>query len=183
MSCLFFKLGYKIIRRDFRIKTNKFHIIIKTGNCESNFLQLPKILKGLIFLKHFILFSIGGFAYIIIEMLWRGCSHWSMFFLGGICFVFLGKINEFFPWDMPLFIQMIIGAFMITVLEFAAGYILNIHLDLNVWDYSDMPFNIMGQICIPYTALWFILSGACVMFDDFLRYYLFNEEKPHYRLV
>ena len=45
-------------------------------------------------LKYFFLFSFGGIVYVLIEMLWRGYSHWSMFILGGICFVLLGLINK-----------------------------------------------------------------------------------------
>ncbi|MCI5605504.1 MAG: hypothetical protein ACI4C7_08095 [Clostridia bacterium] len=132
-------------------------------------------------LKYFILFSLGGIFYIIIELLWRGYSHWSMFILGGLCFVLIGVINEFYTFDIPLFIQMLIGAFIITVLEFITGCIVNLWLGLDVWDYYDMPMNILGQICLPYTILWFLLSPVCIIVDDYLRYIFFNEEKPHYR--
>lgn len=132
-------------------------------------------------LKYFILFSLGGIFYIIIELLWRGYSHWSMFILGGMCFVLIGVINEFYTFDIPLFIQMLIGAFIITALEFITGCIVNLWLGLDVWDYYDMPMNILGQICLPYTILWFLLSPVCIIVDDYLRYIFFNEEKPHYR--
>lgn len=133
-------------------------------------------------LKHFFLFTFGGIVYILIEMLWRGYSHWSMFILGGLCFLLLGFINEKYTWDIPLIIQMIIGAFIITLLEFISGCILNLWLNLRVWDYYDMPFNILGQICLPYMLLWFLLSPVCIIVDDYLRYLFFDEEKPHYKL-
>ena len=44
--------------------------------------------------KYLFLFNVGGLLYILIELIWRGRSHWTMFLLGGICFVFLGLINE-----------------------------------------------------------------------------------------
>lgn len=133
-------------------------------------------------LKYLILFSIGGILYFLGEIMWRGWSHWSMFVLGGVCFVLIGVINEFMSYKMPFIIQMIFGTFIITSLEFLAGYILNIRLDMGIWDYSDMPMNIMGQICLPYMLGWFILSAACIILDDYLRYFLFEEEKPQYRL-
>jgi uncharacterized membrane protein len=133
-------------------------------------------------LKYLFLFSFGGIIYILIELLWRGYSHWSMFFLGGMCFLIIGLINEKYTWDIPLFIQMLIGAFIITLLEFISGCILNLWLHLHVWDYYDMPFNILGQICLPYMFLWFLLSSVCIIADDYLRYLFFDEEKPHYRL-
>ena len=133
-------------------------------------------------LKLFILFSIGGIFYLIIELLWRGYSHWTMFVLGGVCFVLLGLINEFYDYKIPLVLQMFFGAVIITALEFITGYIVNIKLGMNVWSYSDMPYNILGQICLPYMILWFFLSAACIITDDWLRYILFEEERPAYTL-
>lgn len=130
-----------------------------------------------------ILCCVGGALYIVIELLWRGYSHWTMFILGGICFFYIGLINEEFTWDMPLVKQMFIGAIVITMWEFLFGIIVNGVYNLNVWDYSNMPFNILGQICLPYCILWFFISLPAIVLDDWLRYWLFKEEKPHYRLI
>ena len=133
--------------------------------------------------KYVFLFFFGGISYLIIELLWRGHSHISMLVLGGLCFVTIGLINEKYTFDMPLITQMLIGTFVITVLEFAFGCILNLYLHLNVWDYSKMPLNISGQICLPYMILWFLLSPVAIIADDYLRYLFFGEEKPHYTLL
>lgn len=133
-------------------------------------------------LKHVALVLTGGCIYYAIEILWRGYSHWSMFLLGGICFLFLGMINEVIPWEMELWKQAVIGTVMITFLEFAVGCVVNLWLGWNVWDYSNVPFNILGQICLPYAILWFPLSAVGIILDDWLRYFLFKEEKPHYFL-
>ena len=61
-----------------------------------------------------------------------------------------------------------------------AGVVLNLELDLAIWDYSTMPFNIMGQICLPFSIAWYGLSGVAIVFDDFLRWWLFGEPFPHY---
>lgn len=129
------------------------------------------------FFKGLILFAIGGILYILIELLWRGYTHFSMFLLGGLCFRLIGSINEHGSRNPPLLFQMVLGACIITALEFITGYIVNIRLGLNVWDYSDLPFNIMGQVCMPYALLWFVLSGVCVVVDDWLRDELFCEAK------
>ncbi len=133
-------------------------------------------------LKYLFLFSFGGIIYVIIEMLWRGYSHWSMFILGGLCFLLLGLINEKYARDIPLILQMLFGTLIITSLEFIAGCILNLRLGLNVWDYYDLPFNILGQICLPYMFLWFLLSPVCIIVDDYMRYLFFGGEKPSYKL-
>ena len=51
---------------------------------------------------------------------------------------------------------------------------------MDVWDYSNMPFNILGQICLPFTILWFFISILAIVLDDWIRYIMFDEEKPHY---
>ena len=132
--------------------------------------------------KHIMLFVIGGIIYVWMEILWRGYSHWSMFLLGGLCFILIGLVNEHISWDDPLSMQMLYGAVLITVLEFLTGVIVNIIFGLNVWDYSNKPLNYMGQICLSNSVLWYFLAGVAIALDDYLRYLLFNEEKPKYRI-
>lgn len=128
-----------------------------------------------------VLFSIGGSAYGIIEMLWRGSTHWTMAVLGGALFVILGAFNECIPWDMPLAVQAVLGAVTVTGAELATGCIVNRWLGWNVWDYSAMPYNFLGQICLPFFLLWIPLSAVAIILDDFLRFGLFGEDWPHYR--
>lgn len=132
--------------------------------------------------KYITLTFCGGSLYQVLELLWRGYSHWTMFILGGLCFVLLGLINEVLPWNMPLLLQGIMGsAIIVTPLEFITGYIVNIQLGWNIWDYSSMPFNFMGQICLSFSFLWIFISILAIILDDQLRYWWFKEEKPHYR--
>ena len=133
-------------------------------------------------LKHAVLALCGGCVYFLIEMAWRGHSHWTMAVLGGVCFVLIGDINEFIPWNMPLILQGAIGSGIVTVLELVSGIILNLWLGLGIWDYSNMPFNLLGQICLPFTLLWVALSIVAVVLDDWLRYWLFGEDRPIYTL-
>lgn len=130
-----------------------------------------------------VLFSVGGAIYIMMELLWRGYSHWTMFIVGGMCFVLVGLLNELLTFEMSLVYQMAIGACIITQIEFISGCIINLWLGWNVWDYSDMPFNVYGQICMPYMVLWFLLSGAAIILDDYLRYWWFGEERPKYKIL
>lgn len=77
--------------------------------------------------------------------------------------------------------QMLIGAIVITTLEFVCGCIVNLWLGWNVWDYSNMPFNLLGQICLPFTVIWFFLSAVAVVLDDWIRHILWGEDMPHYK--
>lgn len=134
-------------------------------------------------LKYAFLLAVGGLIYILIELIFRGRTHISMFFLGGICFIAVGLINELFSWKTPLIIQMLIGGMVITLFEFIAGCILNLMLGLNVWDYSNMYGNVLGQICPMFSFIWVILSGAAIILDDWVRHWFFGEEKPHYTII
>lgn len=132
--------------------------------------------------KHLFLFLVGASFYIFIEVIYRGYSHWTMGVLGGISFISIGLINEILSWDTPIWIQCLIGGCLITFYEFITGVILNLWLHLGIWDYSHMPFNILGQICLPFTLIWCVLSLVGIILDDYLRYWFFNEEKPRYKL-
>lgn len=135
------------------------------------------------FLKYTFLFLVGGFAYGCVELLFRGYSHISMLVAGGICFILIGLINEVFSWDMSVISQMVISCGIITAVEFITGVIVNLWLNLHVWDYSDKPYNLLGQICLLYSIIWFFLSLFAILMDDYLRYYLLKEEKPRYKIL
>lgn len=131
-------------------------------------------------LRPLALWSVGGLIYVLIELAFRGYSHWTMFVIGGICFLLIGAINEVIPWEMPIWQQAIIGAAIVTAVEFVSGCIINLWLGWNVWDYSGLPGNVLGQICLPFCAAWILLAAVGIVLDDYLRYWWFGEERPHY---
>lgn len=134
------------------------------------------------YLKLLILFAIGGFFYYFIERMYIGHSAWPMVIVGGTCFVLIGLINELFTWTIPLWLQGIISSAIVTAVELVSGLLLNVWLKLNIWDYSSLPLNFHGQICLYYGILWIFISLGAIIFDDWLRYWLFDEEKPKYKL-
>ena len=120
------------------------------------------------FLKNLLIFSIFGLMYGLIEILWRGYTHPSMVIVGGICGLLIGLLNEKNK-KMNLLLQMVEGMVIVTVLEFVSGIILNLCLGLNVWDYSNMRFNLLGQVCPQFCIAWFFLSYFVIRIDDLLR--------------
>ena len=132
-------------------------------------------------LQNSVIMALGGGAYVLVELLWRGRSHISMFVLGGICFWLIGQLDR--RQTIPVLGQACMGACVITGLELVTGLIVNRWLGLNVWDYSALPGNLMGQICLYYFALWIPLSAAAVFAEDGLRYLLFGTPFPQYRLI
>ncbi len=109
-------------------------------------------------LEYMFIFILGATTYGTLEILFRGFTHWTMFFAGGICFALLYRIftgqKTFSLWMNCLF-----GALIITGIELVFGCIFNLILGWNVWDYSHYPMDFMGQICLSYTLLWFLLSA------------------------
>lgn len=129
------------------------------------------------------LFLTGGALYFIFELFWRGFSHWTMAVLGGLCFVLVGGLNEFLPWEMPLLKQMLLGGLIITVGELLTGIVVNLWLGWDVWDYTLLPGNLWGQICPQYSLLWVLLSGPVIILDDLLRWRWYGERLPSYKLI
>ena len=140
-----------------------------------------------------LLFSIGGIMYYGIEIIWRGHSHYSMIIVGGLCFVIIGLINECLSYETKFEYQVLIGDLVVTMIELVAGFILNIHMGLNIWDYSNLPLNVCGQICVPFMFLWLILVAIAIILDDWLKYSISNilskfydiktYPKPHYNFL
>lgn len=58
--------------------------------------------------------------------------------------------------------------------------IVNKWFALHVWDYSCMPFQLFGQICLPYTMLFTCLCAAGIYLSANILYLLYDEEKPQF---
>lgn len=119
------------------------------------------------FKKYVVFFIIGGLGYAIIELLWRGRTHWSMMLAGGICFILFSVIAEKLRGQRLLY-KAILCALAVTAVEFIFGIVFNIILRMQVWDYSGVPLNFLGQICLLYTVIWGILGLVFVPLADFL---------------
>lgn len=126
-------------------------------------------------LKLFALWTSGAFLYGLIEIAFRGYTHISMGILGGICFIVIGEINYRFSDKISIFFQMLISTIIITSLEYGTGLIVNVWMKLGIWDYSTMPYNLSGQICLVFSVAWFFLSFVAMVCYSFFRYFIFKE--------
>ena len=115
----------------------------------------------MIFLKKykelFIVFSVGAVLYSVIEILFRGFTHWTMSLTGGTAFLMI-HISNFKLKTKNLFLKCLTGCAIITALEFIVGCIVNRKYQLNVWDYSEQKYNLLGQICPLFSCFWFLLT-------------------------
>lgn len=109
---------------------------------------------------------------------------WTMGVCAGLVVVVLDKINDHISWDIDILLQCMIGMSMITALELIIGNIfLNTDLLPVMWDYSNLPLNYKGIICVPFMLLWIVLSFLAIIVADSINYYVFDEEPaPYYKL-
>jgi len=110
-------------------------------------------------LLHGVLITLGGLCYNLLELLWRGRTHWSMFLVGGLCFECIGLIHRHFR-HRHLVVRSLLGSAAVTVVEFVSGCVVNLWWGLGVWDYSGVPLNVAGQVCLLYSVFWAVLAGA-----------------------
>lgn len=121
--------------------------------------------------EHAVVFLIGGTIYTLIEMLWRGYSHYSMTIAGGACMLAVHLVNKKFSRKRSartFALKCALCATSITAIELTVGVLVNIVLGLGVWDYSDKAGNIFGQICPAYSAAWLLLSAPALGLSELL---------------
>lgn len=103
--------------------------------------------------KTVIPFAVGAALYPLLELAWRRYTHWSMSLAGGVCFLGICLIESA---RSPKPAKCVYCAGMITAVELMFGLVFN--ADNSIWDYSAMPYNFKGQICLPFTFIWGFLS-------------------------
>lgn len=128
------------------------------------------------------MFIFGFMGYVTIEVIFRNVSYPLMGLCGGLVFVLLDRINDKISWDIDILVQGAIGSLLITSLEFIIGEMSLRELIQPMWDYSDMPFNYKGIVCLPFSLIWVGLSIIAIVVADFINYYIFNDSTvPYYK--
>ena len=110
----------------------------------------------------------GGALYYVMEIMYRGYSPISMFLLGGLCFLGCGFINKGLGPEVCAWKKMIVCMVIITIGEFVTGIFVNEYMHLGVWTYRGIPFEVMGQICLPYMIMWFFLSFPAILLNNII---------------
>ena len=126
--------------------------------------------------EYFLVFLLGGSVYMLLEISWRSYTHWSMGICGGICFLGIYIFQKKKP-NCHFLLKCLFGSLFITSNEFITGFIVNILLGWNVWDYSRLPLNLLGQICIIYSLLWFLLSYPAFKIASLIKSNIFSYGK------
>ena len=112
-------------------------------------------------MENLLIFLIGASFYGTIEILWRHYTHWTMLLVGGICLVLLYRAFSVIE-KSSLAEKCLLGGVIITSVELFSGSFINLFFHLDVWDYSFLPYNLFGQICLFYSVLWVMLCLPAV---------------------
>ncbi len=121
------------------------------------------------------LFTIGGVGYVLLETIWRGYSHITMFFAGGLSFLFIEIMDIRLGKRVGNFVKCLLGSGIITGIELLFGCIFNLHYKMNVWDYSNLPIHLWGQISPLISVVWGLLTLPVLYLGRGIRRVLFGE--------
>ena len=140
------------------------------------------------FLLSMLMWTWGGTLYFFMEVVYKTLTgnpdhiSWTMIIVAFILCIPLERFGDELPWEMPMILQTIICAVAITITELISGLILNVWFGLHVWDYSGLPFNFMGQICLQFSLLWVVLSFFGIKAFDWIRYTIVGGIRPQYKM-
>ncbi len=130
-----------------------------------------------------VLFVVGFCLYITIETCFRGYSYPLMGILGGLFLLIIDPINDRIRWDIDILLYGCIGSAIITTMELVVGETIKLLGLTQMWDYSNLPLNFDGVICVPFSILWIGMSIIGIFIADAINYYVFEDtEIPHYVL-
>jgi uncharacterized membrane protein len=121
------------------------------------------------------LWFIMGEQYFIMEAIYRAFrgerAHIAMIAVGGLCGITVGGINQCRAfYNLPVWVQSVIGTVVTLFIEFISGVVLNIALRLEIWDYSHLWGNLYGQICVQFAAVWLLIMPLAIWLEDSLRW-------------
>lgn len=133
--------------------------------------------------KSLTVFTFGGLAYGLVEIMWRGSTHISMFVAGGLCFLIITAIDSAEAFGGGVLLEAPLCAISITAVELVCGVVVNLMMHLQVWDYSELPLNLWGQICLPFSVLWLMLAVPAILASRLLKHLVFCEELPRLGLL
>ena len=110
-----------------------------------------------------VIFSIGACGYGLLEILWRGYTHWSMLWAGGISFLGLSSIAKKRK-KAGLFACAVMGSAFITAVELIFGIIFNIILKKKIAMHIVFQFNtISSKLLYIYIFKWWNNPSACYL--------------------
>ena len=126
-------------------------------------------------IENAVLFLFGGVSYGLMELIWRGWTHWTMVIAGGCVFLLMQQINRRLLPHIHYIAACVVSGLAVTAVELVFGLAVNVWLGWNVWDYSHLPLNLFGQVSLPFTAIWTLLSVVALTLERQVRFRMFGD--------
>ncbi len=136
-----------------------------------------------------LLWTWGATIYFFLEVGYKSLTghperiSWTMLVVAVVLCIPVERCGAELPWACPLWLQALACAGLVTAVEFVAGLVLNVWLGLGIWDYSHLPFNFMGQICLQFFFVWWGLCFVFIPVFDWMRWAVEGGERPRYTIV
>ncbi len=124
--------------------------------------------RGISPYKLLLVFYIGSFLGVAIELLWCFLTRGYIESRSGLV---VGPLNPLYGFGAVAFtvalyrfrnkgrwISFLGGMFVGSIVEYFCSWGQEFVVGSRSWDYSDMPFNLNGRICLLYSAFWGILG-------------------------
>lgn len=111
------------------------------------------------YLWYIIIFSLLG---LIAEILYGFVITKKGFILGPLCIIYgiistinILVLNKYKGHKIKLFI---LGAILVTAMQYAISFLLECTLGATLWNYSEIKFNINGRVSVLTSAIWGVLT-------------------------
>lgn len=88
-------------------------------------------------------------------------------------------ITEQTSWPIVLFLCL----FIPTLVEYLTGVMLKKVFKQPYWDYSNIPFQLHGHICLPFSICWVVLSLVCLQWIHPAVSSLYDKMEPYWSWI
>lgn len=125
------------------------------------------------FFYYIVLFAAYCFAGWVAEVIYRSVTQRKFVNAGFLFgpFIPIYGVGAFFVivlghalQDWPVAVRLVAFGLVITVLEYAVGYLSEKIFKLKLWDYSEKRFNLHGYVCLRFSLIWTLLATGFVLF-------------------
>lgn len=64
--------------------------------------------------------------------------------------------------ELPILLFLLFALIIPSVVEYSSGWMLKSLFHKQWWDYSNIPFQLQGHICLRFSLYWWVLSIGCL---------------------
>lgn len=124
--------------------------------------------QGMTFYKLFWIFFIGCFVGVVVELLWCFATHGYFEGRSGLVYGPFNLVYGFGALALTFvlyrfrnhswFFSFVGGALIGSIVEYLCSWIQEMLFGSTSWDYSNLPGNLNGRICVLYSVFWGVLG-------------------------